>query len=92
MIFETFIEAVATMLGTSLESGAIIFASIVILFLIIAVNVGKRRAEPIITISIGLMGSIMFTVAGWYPVLVGAAIALVFSLLMAWYVSKIGGK
>ena len=91
MMFEDFIAAFADALGVTETNGAIMLSLLITLFCVIMVNIGKRKTEPFITITIGLVASIGFTVVGWYPIIVGAAIAMIFALMFAWYVSKVGG-
>ena len=93
MMWEDFINAFADMLGVDSTNGGIILSLLITMIAVAFVNM-KRKPEPIISIGIILVSTVMFTVAGWYPLIVGAALGMVFSVLIAWYVSQItkGGR
>ena len=93
MMFEEFIIAFAEALGIeSIQNASILLGFMITLFCVIMVNIGKRQTEPFITITIGLITSVAFSVVGWYPIIVGASIGMIFALMMAWYISKVGGR
>ena len=88
-MWEDFVNAFADMVGLSSSGAGIMLSLLSIAVLIVLVNL-KRRPDPYITIGVGLISTVMFTVMGWFPEIVGAAIGMVFAAFIGLKVSGVG--
>lgn len=92
MIFQVFVQAVADTFGTTLSDAGIMMSLFFTMMIILLIEVAaKGRSRPIITMVTGLLSITMFTFMQWLPTWTGGVLALALGILIAWYISKMGG-
>lgn len=93
MIFEVFVQAVADTFGTSLVGAGLLMGLFFSLIMFLLVEIAaKGKGRELNGLVVGLFCTILFTVMEWYPVWTGTTIGLALAVLIAWYVSKMGGR
>jgi hypothetical protein len=81
-------QSIATLFGTDLTTIAIVLSLVITSVAILVVIIAAKDKAVLPSGALSFFLTVLFTVIGWYPAFLGAAMAIAVAVIFAFYVAS----